>query len=343
MGQGRDSVSWLHADHLGSLSEATTGSGGVSSRQRYFPYGRVRYSSGSPPTTYNFTGQRLDGTGLLFFQARYYDPDLRRFLQPDTIVPEPGNPQSLNRFAYNYNNPLKYIDPTGHDPWLAGIGQFFGQALYQWVRSNREGVIILPMSPQEQQVWESLKVDTDEGRAGRIVGGLAAAVQGVVEFGAGAGAIGGGVAACGTGVLCVAGAPAIAAGAVGVVHGGGTAISGVGAAGQEIGWFLAQTGSGGQSLPSPDELKLSDTVAKHLNDVVQHGQYKGELARPYLNSKLTIQQIMEAQDPIPDPGGIPGGLRWDVPGWFRDSYGTWELVIDPSTNTIVHFNFVTGR
>ncbi|MBI3942396.1 MAG: hypothetical protein HY326_05230 [Chloroflexi bacterium] len=37
-----------------------------------------------------------------------------RFTQADTIVPEPGNPQSLNRYTYTYNNPLKYTDPTGH-------------------------------------------------------------------------------------------------------------------------------------------------------------------------------------------------------------------------------------
>jgi RHS repeat-associated protein len=66
-------------------------------RQRYYPYGQVRYQWGSLPTTYNFTGQRLDGdTGLLYYGARYYDPALMRFVQADTIVPQPGNPQSLN-------------------------------------------------------------------------------------------------------------------------------------------------------------------------------------------------------------------------------------------------------
>jgi len=39
---------------------------------------------------------------------------LGRFLSPDTIVPEPGSPQALNRYAYVYNNPLKYTDPSGH-------------------------------------------------------------------------------------------------------------------------------------------------------------------------------------------------------------------------------------
>jgi len=37
-------------------------------------------------------------------------------VQADTLVPEPGNPQALNRYAYVNNNPLKYTDPSGH--WL---------------------------------------------------------------------------------------------------------------------------------------------------------------------------------------------------------------------------------
>lgn len=46
--------------------------------------------------------------------ARYHDPGLRRFISADTIVPDPNNPQSLNRYSYCLNNPLKYVDPTGH-------------------------------------------------------------------------------------------------------------------------------------------------------------------------------------------------------------------------------------
>ena len=53
---------------------------------------------------------------LLDYRARYYDPALGRFIGPDTIVPDPVNPQSLNRFAYVYNNPLLYTDPSGHCP-----------------------------------------------------------------------------------------------------------------------------------------------------------------------------------------------------------------------------------
>jgi hypothetical protein len=46
--------------------------------------------------------------------ARLYDPVIGRFITPDTIIPEPYNPQSLNRYAYCLNNPLIYTDPTGH-------------------------------------------------------------------------------------------------------------------------------------------------------------------------------------------------------------------------------------
>ena len=47
-------------------------------------------------------------------KSRFYDPAIGRFLQPDTIVPDPANPQSLNRYSYVLNNPMRYTDPTGH-------------------------------------------------------------------------------------------------------------------------------------------------------------------------------------------------------------------------------------
>ena len=79
--------------------------------------GAWQYCSGSPKTSYRYTGQRWDsGTGLYWHRSRWYDPKRARFIQPDTIVPEPGNPQSLNRYAYVNNNPLRFADPSGYDP-----------------------------------------------------------------------------------------------------------------------------------------------------------------------------------------------------------------------------------
>jgi RHS repeat-associated protein len=107
---------YLHSDHLGSTSLTTDINGAVVARQWYHPYGSVRASSGALPTDITFTGHRSEsGLGsLMYFRARYFSPYLNRWLQPDSIVPEPGNPQSLNRYTFVYNNPVKYTDPTGH-------------------------------------------------------------------------------------------------------------------------------------------------------------------------------------------------------------------------------------
>ena len=120
----QNDVYYLHADHLGSTSLTTCGStncngipnGNVVAQQRYLPYGAERWHSGTLPTDYRFTGQREEATlGSLYdYGARFYSPYLNRWLQPDSIVPQPGNPQSLNRYAYVRNNPLRYTDPTGH-------------------------------------------------------------------------------------------------------------------------------------------------------------------------------------------------------------------------------------
>ena len=54
--------------------------------------------------------------GLYYYNARYYLPGLGRFLSADTIVPDPQNPQSLNRYTYVLNSPINFSDPTGHRP-----------------------------------------------------------------------------------------------------------------------------------------------------------------------------------------------------------------------------------
>ena len=60
--------------------------------------------------------------------ARFYDPYVARFLSPDSIIPDPANPQSLNRYSYVYNNSLKYTDPSGHFAFLALLGTGLGGA-----------------------------------------------------------------------------------------------------------------------------------------------------------------------------------------------------------------------
>jgi RHS repeat-associated protein len=81
---GASTLTYLHGDHLGSVSVATTASQGVASQQEFDPWGKVR-SGGVSQTPRNYTGQLLDATGLLYYNARYYDPAIGRFLSADTI------------------------------------------------------------------------------------------------------------------------------------------------------------------------------------------------------------------------------------------------------------------
>ena len=89
--------------------------GNVVAQRRYEAYGQGRWSRGEEQTDIGFNSHREESEfGLYDYQARYFSPLLGRFISADTIVPDYANPQSLNRYAYVYNNPLKYIDPTGH-------------------------------------------------------------------------------------------------------------------------------------------------------------------------------------------------------------------------------------
>jgi RHS repeat-associated protein len=111
------SLSYLYSEHLGSTAITANSSGGFVAELRYWPYGSTRYMSGTTPTDRRFTGQREDATiGLYDYRARYYDAALARFIQPDPIVPAPGNPQDLNRYTYARNNPQRYVDPDGRRP-----------------------------------------------------------------------------------------------------------------------------------------------------------------------------------------------------------------------------------
>ena len=82
--------------------------------QGYRGYGNYR-TGGALPTEHRFTGQKLDiATGLMYYNARYYDRAIGHFISPDTLVPDPTSVWDYNRLAYARLNPLKYNDPTGH-------------------------------------------------------------------------------------------------------------------------------------------------------------------------------------------------------------------------------------
>jgi RHS repeat-associated protein len=108
---------YYHGDHLGSSNILTDRQGNLVQHYEYTAFGKERFVDNSQAfsISHRYTGQIFDeATGLYYYNARYYDPELAWFVQADTIVPSGGDPQTLNRYSYVRNNPLKYTDPSGH-------------------------------------------------------------------------------------------------------------------------------------------------------------------------------------------------------------------------------------
>lgn len=107
-------LSYLHSDHLGSIAATTSGTS-VTGTRLYLAFGSKR---GGNDYSFepNYTGQRLDDTGLLYYNARYYDAARGQFISPDTLIPDLTDVLAYNRYLYANGNPFKYNDPTGHCP-----------------------------------------------------------------------------------------------------------------------------------------------------------------------------------------------------------------------------------
>ena len=105
-------LSWLVADQLGTTTLALDATGAVVADARYWPYGAVR-AGGVAQTDRRYTGQRQEaaqpGLGLYDYRARYYSTLMGRFVSADPVAKD-----GLNRYAYVLDNPLRYVDPTGH-------------------------------------------------------------------------------------------------------------------------------------------------------------------------------------------------------------------------------------
>lgn len=135
---------FYHSDHLGSTNVATDATGAKVELSEFTPFGNFSRHEGSRNSPHQFTGQRLDNTtGLYHYQARYYDPELGRFITPDTIVPNPSDPQDLNRYTYAKNSPLIYTDPTGHFPWFILIGIAIGAGVGAYSAAQAGGNVLV--------------------------------------------------------------------------------------------------------------------------------------------------------------------------------------------------------
>ena len=120
---GKNSMFYIHKDHLGSFQAVTNNLGYVLQENSFDPWGRERnpinwtYTKSPYVQLFDrgYTGhEHMTAFDLINMNGRVYDPWLGRMLSPDPVLQDPSNSQNYNRYSYANNNPLKYTDPSGY-------------------------------------------------------------------------------------------------------------------------------------------------------------------------------------------------------------------------------------
>jgi RHS repeat-associated protein len=106
---------YYQTDALGSVIALADETGAVKTTYSYDPFGNVTISGETSDNPFQYTGRENDNTGLYYYRARYYSPELQRFISEDPIRFKGGD---VNFFIHAKNNPVRFRDPLG----LKGCG-----------------------------------------------------------------------------------------------------------------------------------------------------------------------------------------------------------------------------
>ncbi len=163
----RGGVTYTYAyDRLGNVMDLVDASGALIVGYRYDPWGNVIATTGSNPglaNPFRFTGREWDAeSGLYYLRARYYDPQLGRFISRDPLAA--ATPTGGNRYAYVNNNPLAYRDPTGLQYewlWHQYANHPMYSALYRYYLSlsgnpEAQKMLVMFVSYEAAGAYESL-------------------------------------------------------------------------------------------------------------------------------------------------------------------------------------------
>jgi RHS repeat-associated protein len=308
----------------------------VTRTYRYDAFGNQVAPDPNDTNPFRYNAEYFDAeTGKYYLRFRYYQPTTGRFTQADpywnitnmiygsdpqkmnertdmwgvthyTLVPDPwAIRQSLNLYVYAVNNPIMFHDPSGEFIISTTALLIIGGALIGGAIGGAVG-----------------------NHKANQAGATGWNKVGYIATGATIGAVGGGL-------MGWMAAPTVIA-ATGVT---GFSVSAAG---------VSTITSGGSIFTVAARSVNSGAVSQTVNTLIQNADRLKKTAtvmnniasRPYINSTQTIQQIMRASNPMQDLG-TANGLKWVVDGAFNGSQGVYELVIDPVTQTILHFLFTS--
>jgi RHS repeat-associated protein len=119
-------TSYYHADGLGSTRVMTDDAGVQTAAYTYDAFGNIRSQGGGTGNSFTYTGEQFDPeAALVFLRARYYDPQIGRFVSKDSFPGFARQTQTVNRYLYTLNNPITAVDPSGHfNIRQVGVGAF---------------------------------------------------------------------------------------------------------------------------------------------------------------------------------------------------------------------------
>ena len=120
-----NNIKIYHFDNRGSTTAITDINGHITDTFAYDTYGKLLSRTGTSKVIFGYNGRDgviTESNGLIYMRARYYSPEMKRFINADVVAGEISNAVTLNRFAYANGNPVSHIDPFG----LASVAIFSG-------------------------------------------------------------------------------------------------------------------------------------------------------------------------------------------------------------------------
>ena len=133
-----------HFDFRGSTIAITDASGNITDTFAYDTYGKCISRTGTSDVIFGYNGRDgvvTDSNGLIYMRARYYSPEMKRFINADIVAGSITNAVTLNRFAYANGNPISFVDP-------------FGLSVWSWIKDKWNSYVIEPI---KEKIVEPVK------------------------------------------------------------------------------------------------------------------------------------------------------------------------------------------
>ena len=128
---------YLYNGH-GDVIQMVDRNGNVVNNYNYDEWGNITTSFETVRNPFKYAGEVYDSeTGLYYLRSRYYDPALGRFINEDSLEGQVNNPLSMNLYTYCHNNPLLYIDPSGHKAAMISYEDAaIGRTLFELLKAS---------------------------------------------------------------------------------------------------------------------------------------------------------------------------------------------------------------